>query len=94
VKLAVTVWSLVTVTVHEPTPLHAPLQPPNVEPESGEVLSVMTVPEVTVAEHVAPQLMPPALPVTVPLPVPDFVTVSVYVRAVVVTDSTTCGAAL
>ena len=44
VAVTVRAWDIVTVQV--PVPEHAPLQPPNVEPDAAEAVSVTTVPEV------------------------------------------------
>jgi hypothetical protein len=54
-----------------------PVHPAKVEPASAVAVSVIAVPELTVALHVAPQLIPP--PVTVPAPLPPFTTVSACV---------------
>jgi hypothetical protein len=79
VNVAVTDFAASIVTTHEPVPVHAPLQPPNVEVPSGVAVSVTIVPIPNDAEHVAPQLMPAGLDVTLPLPVPDFVTLNANV---------------
>jgi hypothetical protein len=63
------------VTVQLPVPVHAPLQPVNVEPVAGAAVRVTLVPELKLALHVAPQLMPAGDEVTVPLPVPALPTV-------------------
>ena len=55
-------------------PVHAPLQPANVEPLAAAAVSVTFVLLATLAEHTVPQLMPP--PDTVPAPVPFFATLS------------------
>ena len=71
-NVAVTVVFALTVTVQVPVPEHPPPdQPAKVEPEVGDAVSVTDVPEFTVVEHVAPQLIAP--PVTVPEPVPVLV---------------------
>jgi len=45
VKVAVTVVSAATVTVHDPVPLHAPpLQPPKTEPAVAVAVRVTMVP--------------------------------------------------
>jgi hypothetical protein len=45
VKVAVTDWSKLIVTVHVPVPLHPPPdQPAKLEPELGEALNVTIVP--------------------------------------------------
>ena len=51
-----------------------PLQPANVELESGVAVKATVVPLLKDAEHVLPQLIPDGLLVTVPLPVPLAVT--------------------
>ncbi len=55
-------------------PLHAPPQPVNTEPLSGDAVSVTPAPTLVVAVQDAPQAMP--TPVTLPLPVPALLTVS------------------
>ena len=74
-KVTVTLLALFMVTTHEPLPVHDPDQPVNVEPAAGAADKVTVVPEVMLAEQVAPQEIPP--PVTVPLPEPALVTVRV-----------------
>ena len=71
--MAVTVVVAETVTVQAPVPLHAPLQPVNVEPAAGVAVRVTAVPLVTDSTQSAPQLMPG--PETVPVPAPALVTV-------------------
>ena len=44
VKVAVTVVAEVNVTLQEPVPVHAPLQPVNVEPVDGAAVRVSAVP--------------------------------------------------
>jgi hypothetical protein len=69
--------ALEMVVVHDPVPLHPPpLQPVKVEPDAGDAVRVMEVPE-EMADwvQVEPQEMEP--PETVPVPVPDLVTVRV-----------------
>src|SRR5512138_3837143 len=75
VNVAVTDRAAVMVTMQLPVPVHASLQPANVEPDAAAAVRVTVVPLVMFAEQVDPQLMPPALEVTVPLPVPLLVTV-------------------
>ncbi len=75
------VVSALMVTMHVPGPLHAPLQPVNVEPVSAVAVNVITVPAMMTAEQVAPQLMALLVSVTVPLPTPSRVTVTIYVGA-------------
>lgn len=55
-----------------PVPVHAPLQPVNVEPVVAAVDKLTTVPLAKLAEQVAPQLIPVGLLTTVPDPAPDF----------------------
>ena len=73
-KLAVTPVFELIVTTHEPVPEQAPLQPVKTEPEAGVAARLTDVPELYVAEHVAPQLMPAGELDTVPEPVPEGVT--------------------
>ena len=65
------------VTVQEPVPLQAPLQPANVDSVSAVAVSVTRVPSAYVAEHVGPQLIVPGELVTVPVPVPVRLTLKV-----------------
>ena len=44
VKLAVTDCAALIVTVQMPVPVHAPLQPPKVEPAAGVAVKVIGVP--------------------------------------------------
>ena len=74
-NVAVTFCAAPMVTVQLPVPVHAPLQPVNVEPVAGAAVRVTLVPELKLALHVAPQLMPAGDEVTVPLPVPALPTV-------------------
>jgi hypothetical protein len=71
-KVAVTFFAASIVSAQLPVPLHAPVQPVKVDPAAGAAASVTAVPELNVAEQVAPQLIAPAgaVEVTVPLPVP------------------------
>ena len=62
-------------------PVHAPLQPANVEPLAAAAVSVTDVPLAKFALHVVPQLMPVGDDVTVPVPVPAFVTLNANVEA-------------
>ncbi len=59
------------VTVQEPAPLQAPLQPLNTQllPPEGVAVKVTCGPPAKVWLHVEGQLMPAGLLVTVPLPV-------------------------
>ena len=80
-KVAVTARAAVIDTVQAPVPVHAPLQPANVEPLAAAAVSVTEVPLAKFALQVAPQLMPAGDEVTVPVPVPAFVTLSANVVA-------------
>ncbi len=77
VKVAVTFWAALMVTLQAPVPVQAPLQPVNTDPAAGVAARLTTVPELYWAEHVAPQLIPAGELVTVPVPVPPGVTVKV-----------------
>lgn len=59
------------VTEQGPVPVHAPLQPVNVDPVVAAVDKLTTVPLAKLAEQVAPQLIPAGLLLTDPRPVPD-----------------------
>ena len=76
-KVAVTTWAAFIVTVQEPLPLQAPLQPMRAEPTAGVAVRVTAVPLANEAEHVAPQEIPAGALVTVPLPAPLGLTISV-----------------
>jgi hypothetical protein len=80
VNVAVTVVAALSVTVHEPVPLHPPPDhPANVEVESGAAVSVtvgVAVVRVKPALQVLPQLIAVVVSCTVPPPVPFFDTVS------------------
>jgi len=76
-KFALTDFAASIVTLHAPVPLHAPLQPANVEPESGVAAKLTTVPFAKLAEHVGPQEIPEGVLATVPVPVPPLATVRV-----------------
>src|SRR4051794_23667932 len=70
-KLAVTSLIPLAITVHVPTPVHAPPQPVNVDPELGAAVSVTVVPTGTVStQPPPPQLIPAGSEVTDPPPVP------------------------
>lgn len=78
VKVAVTVVAALMVTVQPPAPLQPPPdQPVKAEPVVAAAVSVIAEPEVTLVEHVAPQLIPAGDDVTVPVPVPALTTVRV-----------------
>ena len=65
------------VTVQDPAPEQAPLQPTKVESAAGFAVNVTVFPVGNRALHVFPQLMPLGALVTVPDPIPLFCTVSV-----------------
>ena len=67
---ALTWRSASTVITHAPVPVHAPLQPRNVEPGPATGVSVSWVPWSTVAAQVPGQSMPAGADVTWPLPLP------------------------
>jgi hypothetical protein len=69
-KAALTSSAAFIVTLHEPIPLQAPLQPQNSDPEAGEAVSVRAAPVAKLSEHDVPQLMPAGLLITVPLALP------------------------
>jgi hypothetical protein len=69
----VTDFAAVIDTTQAPVPLHAPVQPANVEPAAAVAVSVTDVLLLKLAEHIVPQLMPAGELVTLPLPVPAFV---------------------
>ena len=79
-KLAVTAFAAVMVTLQVPIPEHPlPLQPANLEFADGEAAKVTTVLLPKDAKQVEPQVMPAGLLVTVPLPAPVLLTVNAYV---------------
>jgi len=80
-NVAVTLRAAVIDVVQVPVPVHAPLQPANVEPLAATAVRVTEVPEAKFAVQVVPQLMPAGDDVTVPAPVPAFVTASEKVVA-------------
>jgi hypothetical protein len=65
-----------TVTVHEPVPLHAPDHPANAEFVPAVGVRVIWVPGLNPAIQVVPQLIPAGALETVPRPFPDKLTVS------------------
>jgi hypothetical protein len=77
VNVAVTDLAALIVTIQLPVPVHAPLQPVNVDVPSGAAVKVTTVPLSNNAEQVAPQSIPAGDEVTEPPPVPAFVRVRV-----------------
>ena len=79
-KLAVTAFAAVMVTLQVPIPEHPlPLQPANLEFADGEAAKVTTVLLPKDAKQVEPQVMPAGLLVTVPLPAPVLLTVRLYI---------------
>jgi len=74
-NVAVTLLVCVSVTAQTPVPLHAPLQPANLEPAEGVAVNVTAAPLLKAALHVDPQLMPEGVKVTAPEPRPRFFTV-------------------
>jgi hypothetical protein len=80
-KVAVTVWSELIVTVHVVVPAHAPPQPAKVEPVAAIALKDTAVPSAYPFEHVPGQEIPE--PDTVPEPEPVSETVRVCVGIVV-----------
>jgi len=76
-KVAVTSLAVFMATVQEvKEPLHAPPQPEKIEPEAGVAVRVTSVPRVTTALHVGPQLIKLGNELTEPLPLPVLLTVS------------------
>src|SRR5262245_61996149 len=78
-NVAVTERAAVIDTVQAAVPVHAPLQPANVEPLAAAGVSVTDAPLLKFALQVVPQLMPEGEDVTVPLPVPFLLTESAKV---------------
>jgi hypothetical protein len=78
-KFATTARFAFRVTVQEPVPAQAPLQPVNAEPAAGVAARVTTVPALNDVEQLVPQLIPAGVLVTVPVPVPDLLTFIVSV---------------
>jgi hypothetical protein len=80
-KVAVTARAAVMVTEQVPVPLHAPPQPPKLEPAAAEALSVTCVPWARASVQSEPHEMPAGELDTVPVPVPFLVTESVMLEA-------------
>ncbi|MES2098572.1 MAG: hypothetical protein V4569_02020 [Pseudomonadota bacterium] len=68
VKVAVTAVSPAIVSAQGPVPLHAPLQPANVQPADGTAFSTRLVPAANGPPHVVPQAMPAGTESMVPEP--------------------------
>jgi hypothetical protein len=76
VKVAVTDRPVFIVTVQVPVPLHPPPdQPPKLEPDAGDAVSVTAAPDGKLCEQTVGQAIPP--PEMWPEPAPAKVTVSV-----------------
>jgi len=77
VNSALTAVSALTITVHDPLPVHPPLHPAlKVEPVAGFAFKVTLVPGVKKPEHPVPQLIAVGLLVIVPNPEPLLLIVS------------------
>ena len=61
----------------------SPVQPANVDPETGVAVNVTTCPVANAPLQVVPQLIPAGLLVTEPVPVPALLIVSVFVAPAV-----------
>ena len=73
--MAVTCLSEFMSSTHDPVPVHAPLQPVNLEPGSGVAVRVTEAPLANGAEQTLlaePHWIPVGLLVTFPLPLPAF----------------------
>jgi hypothetical protein len=81
VNVAVTCCTVSVVTMQVPVPVHAPLQPVNVESAAAVAVSVTIVPGANIWLHVVPQSMPAGLDVTEPLPLPSLVTTTLFSSA-------------
>jgi len=75
--VAVTDFAASTITVQDPVPEQAPLQPAKAEPVAGVAVRATGVPSVKDEEHVFPQSIPAGLLLTLPLPAPLFPTLRV-----------------
>jgi hypothetical protein len=69
-KLAVTVWFALSVTVHVPVPVQAPVHPTNVELIPGAAVNVIVEPDAYSSVQSVPQSMPEGADVIVPVPLP------------------------
>ena len=81
-NVAVTLRAAVIDNTQLPVPVHAPLQPANVEPLEAAAVRVTDAPDAKLALQVLPQLRPEGDDVTVPVPVPAFVTEAANVDGV------------
>lgn len=74
-KLAVTLRASLIVTLHAPVPLHAPAQPPKLDPADADAVSVTSVPGLYRLTQLAAQLasVPAGEKLTVPDPAPALV---------------------
>jgi len=75
-KVAVTLFAAVMLTLHAPVPEQAPLQPVNTSPLPGVAVRLTTVPYENEAEQALGHAIPPGELVTVPLPLTVTVSVS------------------
>ena len=95
VKVAVTVWKVLTRTIHVPVPVQPfAFHPVNVEPLVGVAVKITVVPMVKFAVQLLVHwAMPPGELLTVPLPDPMLVTVrDTVLGGVVNVAETVCGA--
>jgi hypothetical protein len=76
---AVTLRAALIATTQLPVPLHAPPQPPNIDPACGVAVSITDAPEAKLSPQVLPHEMPAGTDVTVPVPDPNFETDNAYV---------------
>lgn len=80
-------WVIATAQVL-PVPVHAPDQPPKVEPTEGDTVSVTVVSGLKLPVQVAPQSIPAGALVMMPVPVPVLLMVNAIctVAKLAVTD--------
>jgi hypothetical protein len=83
VNVAVTLWSALIVTEHEPVPEQAPVQPVNVDPAAGVAASDTEVPAANACEQLPGHEIPAGVLVTEPEPEPAADSVNVCVSTVV-----------
>jgi hypothetical protein len=93
-NVAVTARAAVIDNTQVPVPVHAPLQPANVESLAAAPASVTDVPLVKLALQVVPQLIPAGDEVTVPVPLPALVTLSAKLPPEVLNVAVTLRAAV